>query len=211
MQPVDPAVVRHYETVREEDRLSYAVGQLELVRVQEVLQRHLPDPPASIIDIGGATGVHASWLADRGYRVRILDITPRHVEKANADLSRKGVYAQLGDARSLPYPEATFDAALVFGPLYHLTDQSDRNLALREAVRVVRQGGIVAVGALSRFASHSMVSDASSSSTRSSSPSLAVTSPPANTATPTNARTGGQLPISTTLTSCAGRPNRPGC
>ena len=153
MQPVDPAVVRHYDTVREEDRISYGVGQLELVRVQEVLQRHLPDPPASLIDIGGTTGVHASWLADRGYRVRILDITPRHVEKANADLSTKGVYAQLGDARSLPYPDATFDAALVFGPLYHLTDQSDRNEALREAVRVVRQGGMVAVGAVSRFAS----------------------------------------------------------
>jgi ubiquinone/menaquinone biosynthesis C-methylase UbiE len=153
MFPVDPAVVRHYEAIREEDRISFGIGQLEFVRVQEVLRRHLPDPPASIVDIGGATGVHASWLADQGYRVQILDITPRHVEKANADLSGKGVQAHLGDARSLPYPDATFDAALLFGPLYHLTDGSDRTLALREATRVVRQGGIVAVAAVSRFAS----------------------------------------------------------
>jgi ubiquinone/menaquinone biosynthesis C-methylase UbiE len=153
MQPLDPAVVRHYETIREEDRIASGIGELELLRVQEVLQNHLPGSPANVIDIGGGTGVHASWLADMGYRVQVLDIAPRHVAKVNAELSTKGVSARLGDARRVPYPDETFDVALLFGPLYHLTEQSDRILALQEAIRVIRPGGTVAVAAVNRFAS----------------------------------------------------------
>ena len=39
------------------------------------------------------------------------------------------------------------------GPLYHLTDRADRLLALREARRVVRPGGLIFAAAISRFAS----------------------------------------------------------
>jgi ubiquinone/menaquinone biosynthesis C-methylase UbiE len=153
MDPLDPEVVRHYESIREEDRISIGLGQLELLRAHEVLSRHLPAPPGTIIDIGGATGIHASWLADLGYGVRIVDVAPRHVAKASTSLAIKGVTAELGDARQLPYAGATFDAALLFGPLYHLTEEADRLLALREAARVVKPGGMVAVAAVSRFAS----------------------------------------------------------
>jgi SAM-dependent methyltransferase len=150
---LDEAVLRHYESIREEDRISSGLGQLELLRVQEVLGRHLPPPPARILDVGGATGVHARWLAQRGYEVRIIDIAPRHVDRAAADLGPLGVTAALGDARSLPDPDGAADAVLLFGPLYHLTERSDRLLALGEARRVVRPGGVVAVAAVSRFAS----------------------------------------------------------
>ncbi|MEY2454795.1 MAG: hypothetical protein QOD92_4369 [Acidimicrobiaceae bacterium] len=115
--------------------------------------RYLPAPPASIIDIGGATGVHARWLAEAGYRVHIVDITPRHVAKANADLGPIGVSATLGDARGLSADTASFDVALLFGPMYHLPSREDRLAALNEVRRVVRPGGLVAVAAISRFAS----------------------------------------------------------
>jgi hypothetical protein len=42
---------------------------------------------------------------------------------------------------------------LLLGPLYHLTERDDRIRALSEARRVVREGGIVAAVAISRFAS----------------------------------------------------------
>ena len=153
MEPLDPAVIRHYTNIREEDRISAGLGQLELARAEEVLRRHLPAAPGQIVDIGGATGIHASWLADLGHRVWITDVTPRHVDEANAKLSVKGIQAELGDARDLPYPDAMFDAALLFGPLYHLTEESDRMMAWRQAVRVVRPGGLVAAAAVNRFAS----------------------------------------------------------
>ena len=106
-----------------------------------------------MLDVGGATGVHASWLAADGYRVHVVDPAPRHVAKANADLGPLGVTAELGDARRLPVPDGAYDVVLLFGPLYHLTERRDRLRALREAARAARPGAIVAVAAVSRFAS----------------------------------------------------------
>jgi SAM-dependent methyltransferase len=147
-------IVRHYEDeIREEDRITVGIGRLELLRTQEILRRHLPSAPAEILDVGGATGVHAKWLAADGYRVHIVDLTPRHVEKARADLGSLGVTAEIGDARDLSLADGCVDAVLLFGPLYHLVERADRVRALGEARRVVRPGGIVAVAAVNRFAS----------------------------------------------------------
>lgn len=59
----------------------------------------------------------------------------------------------VGDGRDLPVSEASYDAVLLLGPLYHLTERADRVRALSEARRVVRPGGLVAAAAISRFAS----------------------------------------------------------
>ncbi|MBV9660812.1 MAG: methyltransferase domain-containing protein [Acidimicrobiales bacterium] len=153
MGPADRDVVHHYETIQEEDRIAHGLSQLELFRVQEVLHRHLPPPPASILDVGGATGVHARWLAEEGYSVRIVDISQRHVDKANSDLAELGVVAEVGDARQLPAADDSYDAVLLFGPLYHLTEHDDRIVALSEGRRITRPSGVIAVAAISRFAS----------------------------------------------------------
>jgi SAM-dependent methyltransferase len=147
------AVVRHYEASREEGRLAGGIGQLELARTQEILRRHLPGPPGRVLDVGGGTGVHAAWLLDDGYVVDLLDITPKLVGQAHAELGRRGLAAGVGDARRLPVAADRIDAALLLGPLYHLVERADRVLALSEAGRVVRPGGVVAVAAISRFAS----------------------------------------------------------
>ena len=43
--------------------------------------------------------------------------------------------------------------ALLLGPLYHLTEESDRVGALREALRVTRPDGLLVAACISRFAS----------------------------------------------------------
>jgi ubiquinone/menaquinone biosynthesis C-methylase UbiE len=149
----DEAISEHYEAIREEDRISSGLGQVELLRTQEVLRRHLPPPPAYVLDVGGGTGVHASWLAQSGYTVHVVDLTPRHVERVKHDLGVAGVTAEVGDARRLNAADDSADVVLLFGPLYHLTDHHDRQQALREAIRVARAGGLIAVAAISRFAS----------------------------------------------------------
>ena len=146
-------VVGHYESIREEDRISSGLGLLELLRVQEVLGRHLPPPPARVLDVGGGTGIHASWLAQRGDSVHVIDLTPRHVEKVRSELSSLGVTAEEGDARTLNVADDTFDVVLVFGPMYHLITSEHRQQALREALRAVRPGGLIAVAAINRYAS----------------------------------------------------------
>jgi SAM-dependent methyltransferase len=59
----------------------------------------------------------------------------------------------VGDARQLNREEASVDVVLLLGPLYHLTNRSDRLGALREAHRILRDGGMVFAAGISRFAS----------------------------------------------------------
>jgi ubiquinone/menaquinone biosynthesis C-methylase UbiE len=150
-----PEVVAHYESTYEErTRITEGAGRLELARTQEIIRRFLPPAPARVIDVGGGPGAHATWLAADGYDVDLIDPVERHVSEARAAASAGRPFtAELGDARALRAADETCDAALVLGPCYHLTERDDRVLALREARRVVRPGGVVFVAAVSRFAS----------------------------------------------------------
>ena len=143
-------ILMHYEDRYDEDvRLSQSgLGQLELIRTQLVLQRHLPSPPATVLDIGGGPGVYAYWLDALGYEVELLDIVPRHIRQA----TERGVRARLADARELPVPSDSQDAVLLLGPLYHLQEREERIAALLEAVRVARPRAPIFAAAISRFA-----------------------------------------------------------
>jgi SAM-dependent methyltransferase len=143
-------ILRYYERGGEHSRLAAGAGRLEFLRTWDVLSRVLPPAPARILDVGGATGVYAAPLAAAGYQVRVIDPVPDHV---TASAALPGVTALQGDARELPAEDASADAVLLFGPLYHLLDRADRLTAWREAARVVRPGGVVVGMVISRFAS----------------------------------------------------------
>jgi len=149
-----PPIHEHYDTAYDEDtRLREGLGRLELARVQEIVRRHLP-PAARVLDVGGATGVHAEWLLDDGHTVHLVDLLAGHVARAEARLGgHERFTATVGDARALPVPDASVDAVLLLGPLYHLTDRADRLAAWREALRVVVPGGVVIAMAINRFTS----------------------------------------------------------
>jgi SAM-dependent methyltransferase len=147
----------YYERGREAERLFGGHGVIELARTQEIVLRHLPPPPATILDVGGGSGVYACWLASLGYRVHLIDAMPLHVEQAQAASARQPraplASCRLGDARRLDVPDAGADAVLLLGPLYHLTERSERIRALREAARALRPGGLLVAAAVGRFAS----------------------------------------------------------
>jgi ubiquinone/menaquinone biosynthesis C-methylase UbiE len=159
---VDDAVrsskmLEHYAETREAERLSAGIGELERVRTQDVLTRWLPKAPARILDVGGAAGVHALWLAKSGYEVHLSDPVPKHVEEAKEASRAQAKFpiasCVVGDARKIEQSDANADGVLLLGPLYHLTERADRLAALREAHRVLRSGGRVIAAAISRFAS----------------------------------------------------------
>lgn len=147
----------HYDQGVEEGRLQAGMGALERLRTMDILSRTLPKAPAAILDIGGGPGVYAGLLAQQGYNVDLIDFMPLHVDQANEIFARLGLTAlaraEQGDARDLKRPDASADAVLLMGPLYHLTNKADRAKALREAWRVVKPGGVLAAAAVSRFAS----------------------------------------------------------
>jgi len=154
MQPIDD-VVEHYERTREADRLFSGPGQLERVRTQEIITRHLLPPPAQILDVGGGPGVYARWLLHEGYEVDLVDPVGSHVEAATRTFREERLpgRALRGDARRLDAEIASYDAVLLLGPLYHLPERCDRIQALLEVGRVLRPGGIAFLAAISRFAS----------------------------------------------------------
>lgn len=147
---LDPAIARFYaERYDEDTRLGRtAHGRLELLRTRELLARLLPPPAARVLDVGGGTGGHARWLAAQGYSVHVVDPVPRHVAAAEGEPWT----AALGDARGLREADASVDAVLLLGPLYHMVLPPDRTQALAEAVRVARPGGVVVAAAISRHA-----------------------------------------------------------
>ncbi len=147
----------HYEQGQEAQRLQQGLGQLELIRTQELLNRHLPPPPAVIFDVGGGAGVYACWLAQQGYEVHLIDVVPLHVEQAlqasQAQPDHPLASATVGDARQLDRADASVDAVLLLGPLYHLIARRDRINALQEAHRISKPNGLVFAAGISRFAS----------------------------------------------------------
>jgi ubiquinone/menaquinone biosynthesis C-methylase UbiE len=150
-------IIRHYGDADEASRLHGGWFQLEQARTQELILRHLPPAPATIIDAGGGAGVYACWLAARGYQVHLIDPVPKHIEQARAASARQPEHplasAEVGDARHLVQGDAGADAVLLLGPLYHLVEKEDRLAALREVRRVLRSGGVVWGAGISRFAS----------------------------------------------------------
>ncbi|MEV4642592.1 class I SAM-dependent methyltransferase [Actinoplanes sp. NPDC049548] len=146
---LSPEILDYYRRGGERVRLTAGTGRLEFLRTWDVLTRVLPPPPGRVLDVGGATGVYAEPLAAAGYAVHVVDPVPDHVDEA---ATLPGVTAQPGDARQLPVPDASADAVLMLGPLYHLLERADRLAAWREALRATRPGGVVVAALITRNA-----------------------------------------------------------
>lgn len=150
-------VIRYYSEADEASRLSSGWFQLEQARTRELILRHLPPAPATIIDAGGGAGVYACWLAACGYQVHLIDPVAKHVEQARAASAQQPEHplasAEVGDARHFPHADGSADAVLLLGPLYHLVEKEDRLACLREAHRVLRPGGLLWGAGVSHFAS----------------------------------------------------------
>ena len=152
----DRVIADYYERAPEESRLEHGAFQLEQARTRELIERHAPPAPAEVLDVGGAAGAYALWMAERGYAVHLLDAVPRLVEVARrraAGASRGLASCRVGDARALPFTDESADVVLLLGPLYHLVDAADRRRALVEVTRVLRPGGVIIAAAICRWAS----------------------------------------------------------
>ena len=148
-------ILEYYNQGREAGRL-FRGNPLEMLRTLDLLTRYLPSAPATVLDIGGGSGVYALWLAARGYSVHLIDPVPLHVKQATAGSAAQPDHPlasiQLGDARALGFADNSVDAVLMLGPLYHLQDHADRIQAFREMYRVLNVGGVFCGAAISRFA-----------------------------------------------------------
>jgi len=104
-------------------------------------------PGMNVIDCGCGPGSITIGVADivAPGQVTGVDIEPRQLEAARALALERGVRNvrfEQGSVYSLPFPDASFDAAVAHFVIEHV---SDPVRALRELRRVIRPGGFAAI------------------------------------------------------------------
>ncbi len=116
------------------------IGQL----IIQALQLHAKD---HVLDIAGGTGGFALSMlpfTDKG-NITMMDLAEEMVAIASAraaELNCSNFRALVGDACTIPFPEATFDAiSCRFGFMFF----PDMQLAAHEMMRVLKPGGKLAV------------------------------------------------------------------
>lgn len=145
----DQNVSSEWTRLSERHRTEFAV-------TLRALAEYVPPPPARLLDLGGGPGRYALELARQGYTVTLADISSAELDFARQQAQAQGIIlaeVMTLDARHLsPLSNASFDIVLMLGPLYHLLSLPDRQAALNEACRVLRPGGLMLAGFISRFA-----------------------------------------------------------
>jgi len=135
-------ITQYYSNETEKKRFEIDFFMLEGIRTKEIVSRYLFKDKMSIIDIGGGAGYYSFWLQEKGHNMNLVDLSPKNIELAKRQTLDTGMQlanCEIGDATNLNFKDETFDLALLFGPLYHLTDKAERLKALSEAKRVQNQ------------------------------------------------------------------------
>lgn len=105
-----------------------------------LLARHLPEPPAEVLDLGCGTGTLTVLLARAGHQVCGVDLAPAMVAAARAKIAAAGVVATVdeGDAADPPGAPDAYDVVLSRHVLWALPDPA---AVLARWARLVRPGG----------------------------------------------------------------------
>jgi S-adenosylmethionine-dependent methyltransferase len=141
---------------REWTRLATAEGRVEFAVNTHAIAAYLP-PGARVLDSGGGPGRYNLWLAERGHRVVLADLSPELLAIARDKVAASAAGALVeeiveADACDLGrWPDGSFDAALALDPFYHLPEPAERDRAAAELARVLRPGGLAFVALMPRY------------------------------------------------------------
>ncbi len=141
-----------YESIRLQEH-----SPIEFAVTARYLNRWIPDGSV-VIDIGVGVGHYAELLAQRGCKLYLIDITQRlldttYVRLKAANLEQQVLGVQQVSATQLMGMEtAIADAVLLLGPLYHLCSLEARQMAVREAARILKPEGVLFAAGINRLA-----------------------------------------------------------
>ncbi len=141
---------------REWDRLDQPRdGRLEFAVHKAWIGRFLPPPGSGVLDIGGGPGRYSIWLAEQGYRVTLADLSPELLALAEEKAAEFAVaiesFVEANATDLSEFADASFDATLCMGPLYHLILEEDRQRVVSDLMRVLKPGGMVFATFLNRL------------------------------------------------------------
>jgi len=118
---------------------------LEFIVTMHFLEKYLPKE-GLILDAGGGPGRYTIELAKKGYDVILLDLSPKCLEIAAREIEKVGVKERVkriveGSVTDLSeFDDESFDAVLCLGPLSHLIERKQREVAVSELVRIAKKG-----------------------------------------------------------------------
>ena len=136
-------ITDYYNSYNEDERTKSRHGSVEFTTNMKYIRSYVPQG-AKILDVGAGTGVYSMALAMDGYDVHAIELVEHNIEVFRENLKESGadIPVEQGDAMDLSrYADESFDAVLLFGPLYHLYDKADKLTVLREAKRVLKPDG----------------------------------------------------------------------
>lgn len=126
----------------------------EFLLTCRMLNRYIK-PGQTVLDIGGGPGRYSHYLAAKGCKVTLLDLSEENTKFAMEEAARQGLSMQAisGDAREADtLVTGQFDHILLMGPLYHLLEEPERIKAVNAALNVLKPSGILYASFISMFA-----------------------------------------------------------
>lgn len=143
-----------YNKFNENKRLDTRHGQVEfrvtMKYIHEAINKLMHErtyknnSDLQILDIGAGPGRYSIPLYNEGYSVTAVELV-----KYNLGILKKncpGLNAMQGNALKLKkLADNSYDLTLLFGPMYHLMTDDEKEQALREAKRVTKPGGYILV------------------------------------------------------------------
>lgn len=143
---VEETAVKTHREITKRQKATWATGDFnEIARQNEWMAEMLcraadPRPGQRVLDVACGSGNAALVAARRYCRVAGIDFVPGLIERARKRAAAAGrdVDFRVGDAQSMPFPDAGFDMAL---SVYGVQFAPDQEKAAGELLRVCRAGG----------------------------------------------------------------------
>ncbi len=132
-----------YKRSDEESRLTKSkAAQIEFLTNAHYIEKYVK-PGAKILDVGAGTGEYSFYFARKGYKVSAVELADANIDVFRQKMKDSDVIELVqGNALDLSqYEEHSFDAVLLFGPLYHLHSDEKKKQCIREAKRVCKPEG----------------------------------------------------------------------
>lgn len=136
-------IQKTYELFDEDSRLNCSrAARVEFLTTTRYIERYLK-PGSSILDIGAGAGEYSLYFARKGYQVCALELADNNIKAFRKKIRPEDeIELVQGNAVDLSrYEDGSFDAVLLFGPLYHLHKEEDKLRCIAEAKRVCKAGG----------------------------------------------------------------------
>jgi ubiquinone/menaquinone biosynthesis C-methylase UbiE len=111
-------------------------------RARAQVLKHLPEQPGlRLLDVAVGDGVYLPWMPD-DWRIVGVDLAWSQLQACRTRAGERPVRLVQGEAESLPFRDARFDAVLSIGAFNYFNDPEG---ALREMIRVARPGATLVI------------------------------------------------------------------